>query len=56
MAKFNAQYKVWEEEFEGEYYSWECKACAFCEHRFECDEKEMFWGCEHWEEEMGEDL
>ena len=32
------------------------EACEHCPHRHECAEKELYWGCVVWEEEMGEDL
>ena len=33
-----------------------CAGCAGCPHAGECEALELFWGCEVWEEEMGEDL
>lgn len=47
----------WEEIHNGRYYNWEDdKQCRHCEHRFECEELEMFWGCPVYEDSMGADL
>lgn len=34
----------------------ELVGCAECEHRYECEALELYWGCGVWEEAMGEDL
>ena len=31
-------------------------ACDHCPFAQECEEKEMWWGCPVWEDQMGEDL
>lgn len=31
-------------------------ACDHCPFAQECEEKEMWWGCPVWEDQMGDDL
>ena len=30
--------------------------CEDCPYFKECEEKEYYWGCPHWEDAMGDDL
>ena len=56
MTNYNEFIKIYNEMIEAEGYDADRNYCEGCPHANECGKKELFWGCQVWEDSMGEDL